>query len=383
MTGSVIDRGNGKWLLKWDAPRAAGEKRKQHYKVIAGSKGEAKKALRAELSKIDSGQYIAPTKATFGDCIDTWLKIEEGTASPKTLESYQNFCKKHIRPRLGHHAVQAITTTMLVEMYADLRAVPLAPRTICHIHRLVFSILARAVSGKRVSKNVAGELERKDRPKPPDEEIEVLDEKQTGIVLDAFRGKSLYPLVAVAMSTGVRRGELLALRWNDVDFERAKLRIDESLEQTKAGGLRIKGPKTKSGRRIISLPPSLVADLRLHWKDVAEKRLALGMGTVPSDAYLFGHIDTGLPRSPNALTREFTRAIEKLAGVPRVGIHALRHSHASQLLRGGVDIVTVSKRLGHAKPDITLRVYSHLMPGADDAAAAVMEKALSSQPRTR
>ena len=119
------------------------------------------------------------------------------------------------------------------------------------------------------------------------------------------------------------------------------------------------------------------------WKATAETRMKLGMGVVPADAFVFGHIDTGAARSPNALTREWTRAVEKIKGGPAVTWHSLPHTHASQLLRSGVDVVTVSKRLGHAKPDITLRVYSHLMPGADAAAAAVMEKALAGTLGTR
>jgi integrase len=119
------------------------------------------------------------------------------------------------------------------------------------------------------------------------------------------------------------------------------------------------------------------------WKATAETRMKLGMGAIPADAFVFGHIDTGAARSPNALTREWTRAVEKIKGVPAVTWHALRHTHASQLLRSGVDVVTVSKRLGYAKPDITLRVYSHLMPGADAAATAVMEKALAGTLGTR
>lgn len=382
MTGSVIDRGNGKWLLKWDLPRLADGKRRQAYKVVqAENKKAAKAALRAELAKVDSGEYVAPSKLPFGDCIDAWLKRESVDRGAKTLERYEDLIKNHIRPRLGHIPVQSITKATLNGLYADLRAEPvaLAPRTVCHVHRVIFAILDGALDDGRVAKNVA---EHAEPPSVPDEEMEILDEKQTAAVLDALKGKALHPLVLVAVSTGIRRGELCALRWNDIDFDRAKLRIDESLEQTKRYGLRVKPPKTRKGRRIISLPAIVVSELRAHWKHVAATRLALGMVTdaknpVPADAFVFGHIDTGRPRSPNALTREWSRAVAKVKGVPAVTWHALRHTHASQLLAAGVDIVTVSNRLGHAKPDITLRVYSHLMPGADAAAVAAMDKALA------
>lgn len=383
MTGSVIDRGNGKWLLKWDLPRLADGKRRQAYKVVqVEGKKEAKAALRAELAKVDSGQYVAPSKLLFSECIEAWLAQERVDRGAKTLERYEDLIRKHVRPRLGHLPVQSITDATLNGIYGDLRAEPvgLAPRTINHIHRVIFAILRRAVKDKRVTQNVA---EAAEPPSVPDDEIEVLDDKQTATVLEALRGKALYPLVLVSVSTGIRRGELCALRWNDLDFERAKLRVDESLEQTKALGLRVKPPKTRSGRRILSLPALVVTELRSFWKATAETRLKLGMGTVPADAFVFGHIDTGAPRSPNALTREWSRALAKIKGVPAVTWHALRHTHASQMLAAGVDIVTVSKRLGHAKPDITLRVYSHLMPGADAAAAAAVEKALNASLGTR
>lgn len=232
MTGSVIDRGNGRWLLKWDAPRKPGEKRRQLYKVVrADGKKEAEKLLRGEVGKIDRGEYIAPDKAAFADLIEAWLRHEESKSKPasaKTIERYRDLCRKHIRPGIGSTIGQALTAADLVKFYGNLRSGPrpLSERTICHVHRLAYAILSRAVSDKRLAKNVAGEIAREDRPKAPDDEIEVLDEKQTASVLEGLRGKALYPLVAVAVATGIRRGELLALRWNDIDFDRGRLRVD-------------------------------------------------------------------------------------------------------------------------------------------------------------
>jgi integrase len=168
----------------------------------------------------------------------------------------------------------------------------------------------------------------------------------------------------------MRRGELLALRWKDVDLEGGKLRIEQSLEQTGAG-LRFKAPKTKHGRRPIAIPAAVVSDLRTHWKASQEQRLALGLGRSAPDDLVFTMWD-GTPRKPNALTNDWLRA-SKIIG-RRVSLHALRHTHASSLIAAGVDILTISRRLGHANPKITLSVYGHLYGNTDDLAAQAVER---------
>ena len=145
----------------------------------------------------------------------------------------------------------------------------------------------------------------------------------------------------------MRRGETLALRWSDVALDKGNLRVEQSLEQTRAG-LRFKAPKTKSGRRSIALPESVVAQLRLHWKEQQELRLKLGLGKAPDDALVFPNAD-GSPQSPNAVSKAWARAIT-VHKLPRVSLHALRHTHASQLIASGMDILTISRRLGHGSP---------------------------------
>jgi integrase len=172
----------------------------------------------------------------------------------------------------------------------------------------------------------------------------------------------------------MRRGELLALRWQDVDLDGGKLRVERSLEQTKRGGLIFKSPKTRYGRRSITLPSSTVAELRGHWKAQQEQRLALGLGKAPDDALVFPTWD-GKTRSPNALTKEW-RLAAKAAKVD-VTFHSLRHTHASTLIASGLDVLSISRRLGHGSAAITLGVYGHLMPDSDDRAAKIMESVLA------
>lgn len=175
----------------------------------------------------------------------------------------------------------------------------------------------------------------------------------------------------LALATGMRRGELLALQWSDIDLDTATLRVERSLEETKAG-LRIKPPKTKRGRRSIKLPAEAVSMLRAHRIGQMKLRLELGQGGQPS--LVFSTIE-GKLLSPDNLSRDWARVCvaKKL---PRVSFHALRHTHASVLIHAGEDILTISRRLGHAKAATTLDTYGHMVDGADAAAAEAIEKVL-------
>ena len=172
----------------------------------------------------------------------------------------------------------------------------------------------------------------------------------------------------------MRRGELVALRWKDVDMDGGKVRVERSLEQTNAG-LRFKSPKTKAGRRTVIIPPSIVSELRAHWRRQQEQRLALGLGKADDGDLVFARHD-GSVYPLNSLTFDWARTVRRLK-VPRVTLHALRHTHVSQLIASGLDVVTVSRRIGHSNPTVTLGVYAHLFGNTDERAASVVEAALA------
>jgi integrase len=223
-----------------------------------------------------------------------------------------------------------------------------------------------------VARNVA---DRKllDMPKEKAAEVVILAPGQIGELLAKLAGETLQPIVALALSTGARRGELLALRWSDVDLERAALAITRSVEET-AAGLRFKETKTRHGRRTISLPPSAVEGLRAHRHRQLEQRLALGRGRPDREALVFCTW-AGEVLSPDNLSRDWRRLLKRLA-LPLVTFHALRHTHASALIAGGVDVLVLSRRLGHSSPAVTLNVYGHLFTNKDDVAATAIEAAL-------
>ena len=181
---------------------------------------------------------------------------------------------------------------------------------------------------------------------PDETEIQILSEDQIATILHALEGRTLRPIVAFLLGTGARRGEALALRWKDVNFDTGVIRIERSLEQTKAG-LRFKAPKTKNGRRNVSIPPWLVAELRAHRIRQQERRLALGLGRAPEDSLVFARWDGGT-RSPHWLTQKFALRMDALK--IDCSLHGLRHTHVSQLIAAGMDVLTISRRIGHASP---------------------------------
>jgi integrase len=198
-------------------------------------------------------------------------------------------------------------------------------------------------------------------------------------VLRKLEGHSMYSIVAVDLATGLRRGELLALAWNNIDLDAATLRVERWLEQTKAG-LGFKPPKTMHGKRTISLPPHAIKVLREHRRQQLELRLQLGLGKPDSDALVFANED-GTPMLPNNMTRR-GQDVCISRGLPQVMFHALRHTHASALIAAGIDVVKISRRLGHADPTVTLRTYAHLFDKVDTAASAI-ELALTQNAGTR
>lgn len=179
--------------------------------------------------------------------------------------------------------------------------------------------------------------------------------------------------VLMATSTGMRRGEVLALRWKDIDLDRATLHVKQVVEQTKAG-ISLKEPKTERSRCTIALPARLVTELRRHRKDQAEMRLKLGLGKDERDL-AFPTLDGSL-RNPRPFSKEFTREAEA-ACVGHVMFHGLRHTHITHLLRSRIPVHVVSARAGHANPAVTLNIYAHLLPGQQEGAAAVVDVALN------
>ena len=194
-------------------------------------------------------------------------------------------------------------------------------------------------------------------------------------MLTKLRGHAIYHKVLVALFTGLRRGELLALRWINVDLDRKIIAVREALQETSDGVAVKDTTKTKAGRRDVTLPGVVVSALRDVRRQQLEERIALGLGKMPDDAFVFP-ARHGRPSRPTNLSSGWA-AVAKTIGLPGITWHALRHTHASMLIDAGIDVVKVSKRLGHADPSVTLRVYSHLFQRRDDKSADAIDAAVA------
>jgi integrase len=280
-------------------------------------------------------------------------------------------------PHLGATLLQKLRPAQIHDWHAILlksggaSGRPLSARTVGHAHRVLHRALEQAMQLEIVGRNVAHAVR---PPKVQSIEVAILIAEQIADVLARLDGHPLHAIAALALGTGMRRGEICALAWGAVDLDGATLRVERSLEETK-DGLRLKSPKTAHGRRIVGVPPTVIGILRAHQRRQAEQRLSLGLGrAVPAD-FLFARPD-GSPLSPDNLSRDWRRAVKALK-LPTVMFHALRHSHALALIAAGLDVVSVSRRLGHGSPSITLRVYPHAFSTTDAAAAQAIEAAMN------
>jgi integrase len=362
MKGHIRERSPGHWAIVIEVKDAAGE-RKRRWHSFQGTKREAQVECSRLITEAQSGNAVNPSRATLNEFLDRFERDWIATnTTPRSAERYVGSLK-HVRAALGAKKLQALRPTDLAALYADMAKAGLAPRTVKITHAVLHKALGLAKRWGLIKDNPA-DVERP--PAPKKAEIEILQPVQAKRLLERLRGGPLYLIASIGLGTGMRRNEMLGLRWKDVDMDAGRATIEQALEQC-GGSIRIKAPKTEAGRRTISLPANLVAELREHRKVQAEQRLSLGMGR-DDDATVMQGID-GKPLSPGGVTKAWERA---LCGCT---LHSLRHTHASTLLAGGVDVLTVSRRLGHASPSITLDVYGHLIAGSDDRAAKIMETA--------
>jgi integrase len=370
MKGHIRERSPGHWAIVIDVrdPQTGERRRKWH--SFRGTKREAQVKKAELIAALSQGSYVERSKATVAEFVrarvDQWEAAAEITT--RTAQRYRQLADNQIASFIGQRPVQKLTRLDVEAWHTALRNSGVAPRTIGHAHRVLGKALRDAETDGLVTKNVC-KLQR--APKVPESEMVIV--RDLPGFLTKLQGSRLRIPAMVAIFTGMRLGEVLALRWNRTDLEAKVIQVREALEQTRAYGTRFKAPKSRAGRRDITLPDILVDALREHRKAALELRMQIGAGRLPDDALLFSDIH-GNPLSSNAMSAAWADFATS-AEMPEVTFHALRHTHASQLIDASVDIVTISKRLGHAKPDITLRIYAHLFRNDDGKAAAAINAA--------
>ena len=376
MRGNITRRGKSSWRLKFDVGTDP-ETRKRiiSYKTIKGTRKQAETELAKQLTEFSEGRYVAPTVETIETYAKYWLEnIAPAARAPITVERYATLIRAHIIPELGPVELQKLDGSAIDRFYASRRERGLASLTLHHIHSLLRQVLASAVKAKKLARSPIADIETAPKAKRRDK-IEVLDEAELAALLDHLKGHWLYMPTLVAASTGMRRGEVLGLRWRDVDFAAGTLQVTQAVEVV-GGKLGVKPPKTERSARTIKLPPSLAPELERHRKEQLEQRLKLGLGGRPDLVFTSA---LGKMLHPDSVSEAFVNKVAELEIKP-ITFHGLRHTHITLLLRSGVPVHVVSARAGHAKASITLDTYTHLLGGEDNDAArqadAILQRVL-------
>ena len=324
---------------------------------------DARKARAEIIGRLERGTYVSPSKLTLRTFVeDEWLPSIKGRLRPSTFTSYAGNLRKHVLPELGSHRLQQITPSMLNKLYADLGD-SLSAATVRYIHSITRRALADAEKWDRLVRNPADRATAPKLVKPKQIQTWTADELRQ--FLAHVSNDRLQAAWRLSAMTGLRRGELLGLRWRDLDLDSEPPRM--TVTETLIGARETSTPKTEEGRRSIDLDPGTIVVLRDHRKRQAEERLLLGPAY--EDHVLVFCGENGSPLWPRSFSRMFDRH-SNAAGLPRMPLKNLRHTHATLLLANGVQPKVIQERLGHADITITLRVYAHAIPAMHAEATA-------------
>ncbi len=371
MPGSIRQRGENSWNLRVYAGRDPVTGRKVSIeRTVRGNKREASKALAAMVAEVDQRPLGALGKGTVAVLCREWLAHATPSFSPKTVEITRMYIEDPIIPALGSLQVAKLTPADLDRFYRQLLEVgrsrgPYAPATIRRVHGIVRRALTQGVRWGWITHNPAIDAS---PPRVPIRDMKPPDPDQ---VVRLFRAAQesdpdLATFIMLAASSGARRGELLALRWNDIDLDRGKLSIERGIVRVDTVLIE-QGTKTHQSRRI-SLDAGTIGALKAHHARALERAQQAG-STVSPESFVFSHsVDGSAPWHPDSTSRAFRKTCVE-AGITGVRLHDLRHYVATRLLSAGVDVRTVAGRLGHRNPSTTLNVYSHFVPETDQDAA--------------
>jgi integrase len=370
MRGHIKTRSKGSWTIIFNLGRdPATGKRKQQWVTVRGTKKQAETRLAELLNQMDTGGFIKPTKETFGSFLQRYLDDYISTQiRATTLEAYQQR-GKHLIDGLGHIPVSELREEHIHKYYRE-KSKTLSPGTLIKHHNLLRSALSQGVIWRTLTRNVAEAVK---PPKVSRKEMRALTGPEVHRMLEACEDTAWHSIFHTLTWTGLRRSELLGLRWKDVDLILASLRVVQSVQRLNTGEFIVQEPKTASGRRTIALSPASCLVLREHREKQEADATLLGR-QLAEDDLVFSHPD-GSPRDPSTLTLAFRRLTRRV-GLDGVRLHDLRHTMASLYLEQGVNPKTVAERLGHASVTITLDLYSHCLPGVQEAAAVQFDTAM-------
>lgn len=374
LPGSIVERSPGRWAIILEQRDPVTGKRKQKWHSFKGTKKEALSERVRLLHETNEGTYIEPSKLTVEQWIDRWIEAgapgrKKKKVGQRTLERYEELLRVHVKPKLGARPLQKLQATEIDGLYNQLES-KMAPMTLHHVHVTFNSCLSTAERKGLLKSNPMKRTEQVPSGGESDHGI-ALDEAELATVVAGFKPSSIFPIIALDASTGLRRNEILAFRWLDHDPEKKTLRVERALEVTKKFGVRYKPPKTKRGLRTIALDDAtnsmLLKEKEKHLRIAAgvpdSVDVDLSLVRLPADALIFPNAPAAgeafsflTPRNPRNFSKEFARRAA-LLGFPNLRFHDLRGTHATLLLDRGVPVHIVAERIGD-DPAVLLRNYA-------------------------
>jgi integrase len=345
------------WMARVDLGFENGRRKRKAF--FGKTRTEAARKLNQALAERARGMPVAIPRQTVSQFLTEWLaKVATPSVRPRTATRYRELIELHVLPTLGRTNLTKLTPQDLQQLYTTKLAEGLAPRTVGHVHRVLHRALGQALRWGLVAINVSDAV---DPPKVVRTEIRALNPDEARRLLAAAEGDPLEALYVLALTTGMRQGELLGLKWQDIDLDAGGLQVRRTIGRVRNRGFIESEPKSAKGRRQIVLAAAAVDALRRHWDRQFTERLAAG--ALPGTESLVFCNGLGRPIEPqNLLYRSFRRLLTR-AGLPPMRFHDLRHSAASLLLSMGVHPKVVQELLGHSQISLTLDTYSHVLPG--------------------
>ena len=383
VVGNIEKRGENSYRLRVSGGYTGEGKRITYKKTIqAKNKTEAQKELALFITEIETGQALSAKKMRFRDYADFWIKnYAIPNLSPKTYERYKSMLKARILPYLGNMYLDKIQPMQLMYLYQELSestyvrknvSHKLSSKTVLEHHRLLHSMLQQAVFWQMIPYNPASRVR---PPKAKKPNINFYDDAQTIALIKALEGEELKFRVIILLTifTGLRRGEVLGLEWQDINFKNSSLTVRQASQYVSSIGIYTKDPKTETSNRIISIPESIIKLLKEYQKEQLKTRLRLGEEWIETNR-LFVQWN-GAPMHPDTITKWFRQFLED-KNLPHITFHGLRHTHATLLISQGLDVRTVSNRLGHAQTSTTLNIYAHAFAKMDREASDKLDNLL-------
>ncbi len=330
---------------------------------------EASNALTIMLYEQRQGTLIVAKDQTVKQLCERWLAVHKPTVRHSTYLTYRSAIEKHILPAFGHLALRKLTAQDLDVFYARKAEEGLSSSRIRGIHTIIYMALQQAVRWRLIARNVSQEISTLPRDTRP-QERQTLTPEQAQKLLEAAQGHRLEAMITLALATGMRRGELLALRWQDIDWQNKHVNVRRSVSRL-PGGYQVSEPKTASGKRRITLPPFVLAALERHRLRQRETKVKAGSAWEDHDLVFCNTYGRFLN---SASLYDLFTALVKKAGLPPMRFHDLRHSAATILMTMKVPVKVIQELLGHSSSSITLNVYGHVLPTMQDAAMDTMER---------